>query len=357
MTDTLTLAAFTPRGPTASTIAQLLWILLALGGFVYGMFLLALFLGLRRPRGSELRSSRGSHDDQPGLAPPTAATPQPFTQRWMMLGGVVLPTAVLIVAFGFTAKAMVTIADRADPDAMVVEVTGHQWWWEVTYPEAGVSTANEVHIPSGESVELKLRSTDVIHSFWVPELSGKLDAFPDYTNTLVIEADEPGRFEGSCAEFCGLHHARMPVVVVAHEPSDFAAWLAGQQQPAVAALTASEVEGQRVFTAAGCARCHTVRRSVAVADPRRSAGSTEATGSPASSGSGDSDSAVRTKAPDLTHQASRSMMVSLRRSRTRAELAAWIRDPGEIKTQSGMPATKLTQADMNALLDYLGILK
>ncbi len=265
-----------------------------------------------------------------------------------MFGGVVLPTVVLLIAFGFTAKAMVTIADRGAPGSMVVEVTGHQWWWEVRYPSAGVSTANEVHIPSGQRVELKLRSTDVIHSFWVPELSGKLDAFPDYTNTLIIEADRPGRFEGSCAEFCGLHHARMPVVVVAHEPTDFAAWLAGQYLPAAAPLTASQVEGQGVFTAAGCSRCHTVRHSTAV-QSLVSSGPADSAGS--------SGSVSRTKAPDLTHQASRPTLVSLRRARTRAQLAEWIRNPAEIKSESGMPATRLSESDLDALLDYLESLK
>jgi cytochrome c oxidase subunit II len=120
---------------------------------------------------------------------------------------------------------MRTLAEDAPPGALVIEVTGHRWYFEVTYPDAGVTTVDELHLPVGRPVEFHLTSADVIHGFWVPELGGKMDMLPDGRNVLVLQADQPGEWGAPCAEFCGLEHARMRVNVVAESPEDFAAWI------------------------------------------------------------------------------------------------------------------------------------
>jgi cytochrome c oxidase subunit II len=128
--------------------------------------------------------------------------------------------------FGATVRAMRFVPTTAPPEALVIEVVGHQFWWEVRYPEQGVTVRDELHLPVGRRVNLQLTSADVIHSFWVPELAGKLDLLPDRTNTLVLEADQPGVHTSRCAEFCGLEHTRMVLTVVAEPEERFAAWVA-----------------------------------------------------------------------------------------------------------------------------------
>lgn len=135
---------------------------------------------------------------------------------------------MLVAVFGATVYAMRVLPTTAGTDALTVEIVGHQWWYEIHYPDGGVRTRDELHIPVGRQVELRLTSSDVIHSFWVPELGGKMDMLPDGTNSLVLQADEPGRWTARCAEFCGLHHARMTLLVIAEPADRFDAWLAGQ---------------------------------------------------------------------------------------------------------------------------------
>jgi cytochrome c oxidase subunit 2 len=143
-----------------------------------------------------------------------------------VVGGVVVPLVILLIVFGATVRAMRFVPTSAPPEALVIEVVGHQFWWEVRYPEQGVTVRDELHLPVGRRVNLQLTSADVIHSFWVPELAGKLDLLPDRTNTLVLQADQPGRHTSRCAEFCGLEHTRMVLTVVAEPEERFAAWVA-----------------------------------------------------------------------------------------------------------------------------------
>ena len=149
-------------------------------------------------------------------------------QHWIVGGGIALPTLTIVVLlfFGVPAGHRMLALPADDREAVVVEVTGHMWWWEVRYPETGIRLVDELHIPAGVPIDVVLRSADVIHSFWVPQLGGKMDMLPGHTNVLRLEADHAGTFRGLCAEFCGLGHARMRFVVHAHEPEDFAAWLA-----------------------------------------------------------------------------------------------------------------------------------
>jgi cytochrome c oxidase subunit 2 len=140
-----------------------------------------------------------------------------------------LPVVVLTVVFGATIAAMRALPDEPPEQALEIEVTGHQWYFEVHYPDAGVTVVDELHLPVRQQVTLYLTSADVIHSFWVPELAGKRDMLPEDINVLVLQADEPGEYGGQCAEFCGVDHALMRIQVVAESPEEFDAWIAGQR--------------------------------------------------------------------------------------------------------------------------------
>lgn len=152
--------------------------------------------------------------------------------RWIIGGGLVLPvtTIVVLLAFGIPAGHRSLPLGPADGKALRIEVTAHQWWWQVNYPESGIRLRNEVHIPAGRPVDLHLTSADVIHSFWVPRLGGKLDAIPGRTNILRLQADQPGSYRGQCAEFCGRDHAHMGFTVTAHTASDYRDWAEQEAQ-------------------------------------------------------------------------------------------------------------------------------
>jgi cytochrome c oxidase subunit 2 len=200
-----------PAGPNAETIADLWWIMLFLGSAAFLVFAVALAIGLtRRPRER------------------TEAGTQRRLDRWILGGGVVLPVVLLVVVFGATVTVMRELPSEPSDNALVVEIHGFQWKYAVSYPGLGVERTDELHLPVGQEVALHLTSEDVIHSFWVPELGGKLDMLPDGTNVLVLQADEPGEWDARCAEFCGLKHASMQLRVVAEPPEDFRTWLAGQ---------------------------------------------------------------------------------------------------------------------------------
>lgn len=199
-----------PEGPVAAAIADLWWLMLGVGVAVFLVFAVLLGVGLFR-------------------RPPQDGEPDPkLIGRWIVGGGVIMPIVVLIVVFGATVYAMRVLPADAPADALVVEIVGHQWWYEVHYPDADVTARDELHIPVGRPVALRLTSNDVIHSFWVPALGGKMDMLPDGINTLVLQADEPGEHRARCAEFCGLEHAHMELRVVAESAEDFAAWIERQ---------------------------------------------------------------------------------------------------------------------------------
>jgi cytochrome c oxidase subunit 2 len=240
-----------------------------------------------------------------------------------------MPLVVLVVVLVATLAAMRVVPSTAPPGALVVEIVGHQWWWEVHYPEQGITTANEVHIPVGRPVALQLTSADVIHSFWVPALAGKMDLLPDGTNTLVLEAAEPGEHLSQCAEFCGLQHANHALVVVAEPAERFAAWVADQQRPAAEPTGVAAQRGQEVFLGSNCIDCHAVRGTTAVA----------------------------TDGPDLTHLASRPTLGAAVVPNTPDRLADWVTDPHAIKPGVGMPAAELADEDLDALLAYLETLE
>ena len=300
-----------PQGPVAQAMADLWWLMSALGVAVFVVVTVLLAVGLfRRPQTTEPHAGE--------------KTPTGFG-RWMIVGGVLMPTVVLLVVLGATLRAMRFVPNTAPPEALVVEVVGHQWWWEVRYPDEGITTANELHIPVGRPIALKLTSADVIHSFWVPRLGGKIDLLPDGTNTLVLEADEPGEHHSQCAEFCGLQHANMGLTVVAEPQERFASWMADRKEPAVKPTGATARRGLELFLAFECASCHAIQGTTADA----------------------------TAGPDLTHIANRPTLGAGVLSNTPKNLADWVTDPHAIKNGVKMPAAKLTEEQLDAVLAYL----
>jgi cytochrome c oxidase subunit 2 len=300
---------FDPDGSQSGDIVRLWWLMVILGGAVFAVFAYMLLISLR-----------GRGDARPdGLA----------ARRWVVGGGVVMPSIVLAVVLAFTVYTMRRAPATVPADALHVEVVGHQWWWEIRYPDHHISTANELHLPVSRPVAIRLRSADVIHSLWIPSLAGKMDLLPDYENTLIFEADEPGRHRTQCAEFCGLQHAKMALLVVVEPEADFAAWAEANARDAVAPAEPTTLQGRQVFGDAGCASCHTVR-------------GTEFVG---------------TRGPDLTHIAGRETLAAATVPFTRDHARQWITDPDQIKRGTAMPATTLSEEALEALVAYLESLR
>jgi cytochrome c oxidase subunit II len=295
-----------PAGPAAEAVADLWWLMLGLGTAVFVAVMVMTVLAITR------RSDR----------PPLGSTP------FIVVSGLVVPAAVLV--FLLFVALRTTIAVREPATDLTVEVVGHMWWWEVRYPGHDVVTANEVRIPVGRPVRLEVTTADVIHSFWVPQLHGKIDLIPETVNTFWMQADHVGTYRGQCAEFCGLQHARMAFVVVAEPEEVFDAWLARQVQPAVVATTEQAQHGALVFDAAGCATCHVVRGAFEEA--------TEV-------------------GPDLTHFGSRLTIGAATRPNTTGDLMGWVANPQAIKPGNRMPPTYLVPADLHALVAYLESLR
>lgn len=241
--------------------------------------------------------------------------------------GILVPIVVLLALFGATDIYAIryTAAPTTGSTRMTVDVIGHQWWWEVRYPGTDAVSANEVHIPTGERVQVIATTADVIHSLWVPRLARKIDMIPGRENRILLEAPHPGRYLGQCSEFCGLQHAHMLMSVVAEPAGSFQAWLASVAKPATAPATAQVREGKRLFMSRGCGGCHQLR-------------GTAANG---------------TVGPDLTHVASRSTLAALTIPNDRRELAAWIRDPQAIKPGNHMPDLGLSASEVQTIARFL----
>jgi cytochrome c oxidase subunit 2 len=302
-----------PRGPNADHIATLWWILLTISVVVCAaVIVLVLMAVLRRRAAPEA----------------TAARPDAHSgNRLILFVGVLVPFVVLAVVFALTLGALsATSAGREGKRGrFVVGITARQWFWDVSYPGLGFRTSNEIHIPAGRPVEFRVRSKDVIHSFWIPSLGRKVDAIPGRTNRLVLTASRPGHYAGFCAELCGLQHAHMGFVVVADGPADFRAWAANQSQGAVVPATALLRTGEQQVMGSACVYCHTIR------------------GTNASGRIG----------PDLTHLASRSQLAGNTIPLTRGYLASWLLDPQHIKPGNKIPGTDFSGRHLQEVLDYL----
>lgn len=236
----------------------------------------------------------------------------------------------LIVGSVITSRA---VASERRSEALEITVTAYQWWWAAEYqhpePEQRFRTANELHIPVGRDVKIKLLTSDVIHSFWVPSLAGKLDAIPGHESTVWIKATAPGVFRGQCAEYCGFQHAHMAFVVVA-EPSDaFERWVEAQRQTAHPPQSELEQRGLHLVERTACVMCHTIRGTAAAA----------------------------MIAPDLTHFASRSTIAAGTRPLTQQHLEEWLKDPQALKPGTRMPTLGLSDDDRAAIAAYLEQLK
>lgn len=303
-----------PRGPEANSIALLWWVMLGLSAIVLAIVGGILIYIAVRGRGRSTDDAEGLIDEESG-------------QRWIWLGGVGLPLILLPIAFAFNLGSLAQLSNPSQA-AITIEVTGHRWWWEVSYPDEGAVTANEIHIPVGQPVQLRLMSADVIHSFWVPQLHGKIDMVPGEVNSLRLQADDAGEYRGICAEFCGAQHARMQFIVVASPPEEFQAWLSNQRQPAPEPANEITRRGQQVFLGSACVYCHTIR-------------GTNASGE---------------VGPDLTHLRSRRTLAAGTLLNTRGNLAGWILDPQHIKPGNLMPPTHLPSEDLLPLLEYLDTL-
>jgi cytochrome c oxidase subunit 2 len=214
-------------------------------------------------------------------------------------------------------------------DALRVRVIGHQWWWEFDYPDLGIVTATDLHIPAGRPVALEIAGADVIHSFWVPQLGGKRDALPGGLTRIVLTADRPGEYYGQCAEFCGLSHANMRQRAVVQPAAEFEAWVAAQKAPAAEPAEGSPAAaGRDVFRRSACVGCHTIR--------------------------GVSGGVL---GPDLTHVGGRRTIAGGMLANTPENLARWVRHAPDVKPGSLMPASDLPDADVAALVAYLGSLR
>jgi len=303
-----------PAGPYAGSVVMLSWLLFAMAALVVAVVLAALWIAL-------FGSERTKHK----LGGP-----------WLVwTGGVAFPIVVLtgLLVWGLALTSNLTAPLRGDE--MRVRVTGEMWWWRIAYLDGSGSPvlhdANELHIPVGRPIVLELEAADVIHSFWVPRLSGKLDMIPGRTTIMRIQADEPGMYGGQCAEYCGGPHALMGFVVVAHPAERFAALMAARRTPAARPpANADAARGAGLFRTTGCAACH------------RIAG-TDATG---------------LAGPDLTHVASRLTLGAGILPNNRGTLIGWTGNSQAIKPGNRMPAySTLPAADLRAIAAYLETLR
>jgi cytochrome c oxidase subunit 2 len=261
-------------------------------------------------------------------------------QAWVAIGGIAIPLLVLSVFFfigldllsnfpihgDHGAMGMGSKAAMSKPDILII---GHQWWWEVHYlggANQQVITANEIHIPAHRPVNIELRSADVIHSFWVPSLHGKVDLLPGNVNFIRIEASEPGSYVGQCAEYCGKQHANMHILLIAQEPAAFNEWLANQAKPGAEPTSPETIEGQQAFLTGPCVRCHTVRGTAAEGR----------------------------LGPDLTHIGSRKEIGSDSFPNNNGYLEGWVTDAQSLKPGCKMPKITLYSGQqLRALVAYL----
>jgi cytochrome c oxidase subunit 2 len=265
---------------------------------------------------------------RPGQPPP----PRVHGNTLLETAWTLAPAVILVFVAVPTIQTVFRTDGSAPEGALEIDVIGHQWWWEYRYPDYGIVTANELHVPRGRPVVLKLTSADVIHSFWAPRIGGKRDAIPRRQNRLAFTADSMGVFMGQCAEFCGQSHARMGLRVVVQDSSDFAAWVVAQTASPVPedSLTELERAGFEEFrkirspASNSCIACHAVKGI--------SAG---------------------VLGPDLTHLASRSTIAAGVLANDSASLARWLRDPEAIKPGSKMPTIGLSDDEIAALVAYL----
>ncbi|MBB1600412.1 cytochrome c oxidase subunit II [Variovorax sp. UMC13] len=305
-------SALNPAGPLAASILDVTLVITVGATLIFLGVMGLLWLAVRRREGAAVN-----------------------TRLWVIGGGFVFPLAVLVALFFYSVRHAPPWRAVPPSDALIVGVTGHMWWWSLRYRDPAsdreIATANEIRIPVGRPVYLGLTSADVIHSFWVPALGGKMDMLPGRVQHLLVQADRPGIYRGQCAEYCGAQHARMALQVVAMAPADFERWLHAQVQDAAPADTPALVRGRQAFIAQRCGACHTVR------------------GVTAESRLG----------PDLTHVGSRLQLGAAEMPNEPATMINWIAHVQQIKPGARMPsgAGRVDDESMRAIALWLSHLK
>ncbi|MSP12789.1 MAG: cytochrome c oxidase subunit II [Chloroflexi bacterium] len=301
-----------PVSPKANAEANLFLIIFWISVAVFVIVEAALFYSVIRFRGKNAED-----------VPPQIHGSVPLEIAWTTA-----PALVLVVVFVLTWQTLQATA--APPlDSMPVLVTGNQFWWKFDYLDQQVSTANELHLPVGRPVRLLLETKDVIHSFWVPQLGGKMDLIAGHQNVLWLQADKAGEYHGQCAELCGASHANMRTKVIAESQVNFDAWIQSQKTPSTTPTNPALVKGRDLFLGNACIGCHMIRGTTAAG----------AVG------------------PDLTHVASRSTIAAGLLENTSANMARWIDNPPAIKPGVLMPKLNLSQDDITSIVAYLQSLK
>ena len=298
--------ALAPRGSGAGTANGLWWYMFLLSGGIFVGWVALFAVGLfrtHRPDASAAQDAR-------------------VHRRFIVGGGLVLPAFALGSLFVYNLAALNVMPQGDD---VVINATGYQFWWEFSYEQPEFTTANEMYIPTDTDVRLRLRTHDVIHSFWVPQLAGKRDMVPGRVNELTVHATEPGRYVGECAEFCGIQHANMRFHVVAVPPDEYEDWLEHMAEPAAEPETAVEQQGYDTFMNSSCVACHAIR------------------GTPAESQVG----------PALTHFASRELLGAGVAPNDRGHLGGWVVNSQGLKPGNEMPPTEVNAEDLPSLLTYL----
>ena len=310
---------FSPASTPADSIYHLsLFVLAICGGIFLTVFTLLAYAVVK------YRQRAGDDGREP---------PQIYGSNQMELAWTVIPVLIVVVLFLATARVIHAVEDaRLPPSTLEVTAIGHQFWWEFQYPQQGFVTANELHVPVGQGADgrptrIQLLSADTDHSFWVPKLAGKTDLIPNRVNEMWIEPHETGMYVGQCAQYCGVQHAKMLLRVIVESPADFRKWAAAQQNPA--AQAGNVAHGREVFESTACVNCHTVA-------------GTNAHGK---------------FGPDLTHLMSRETIAAGAAANTRENLRQWIKDPDVIKPGALMPAMQMSEADIDAVTDYLQSLR
>jgi cytochrome c oxidase subunit II len=306
---------FAPASTPARSISELSVFVLVITGIIFVVVFALLLYSVVKFRGRAKDAGR-----EPA---------QVYGSTQIELAWTIIPILIVVVLFLATARVIHAIQDvPVSAGGLEVTVIGHQYWWEFRYPKLGIVTANELHIPVSDPSHptptfLQLLSADTDHSFWVPELAGKTDLIPNHPNRMWMDPQRTGVFVGQCAQYCGIQHAKMLLRISVDGPEDFAAWVRAQQKPAIE--DAGAIDGRRVFERNACMNCHTVA------------------GTPADGRFG----------PDLTHLMSRATIAAGAAEDTRDNLRLWIQNPSAIKPGSLMPAMKLSDEDLDAVVSYM----
>jgi cytochrome c oxidase subunit 2 len=312
-----------PVGPGAAHIEHNFAVIFWTTSIVYCLTMLVLIVSVWR--------KRTNLNEMPAPEQTTEESDR-FTMR-AVAGAMIVTVALLFMLLINSFITSHRLGRMSREQALTVEVYGHQWWWEVRYPNSEaykiVTTANEIHLPVGIPIRIHGTSRDVIHSFWAPNVQGKRDLMPGYDTDVMMQIDKPGRWRGQCAEYCGLQHAHMSFFMVAESQNDFNNWLVAQTQSAVPPNNPQKVHGQQVFLSHACIMCHAIG------------------GTTAGSRVG----------PDLTHLASRATIAAGMLPNNPGNLGGWILNPQSVKPGSRMPPNPMPGQDLQDLLAYLGSLQ